>query len=101
MKKKYQELKVFLPACVTMVRRLRKHPAVPRRAKVAVGAAVLYVMMPIDIVPDFIPVIGVLDDIIIVAAILRYAARLIPRDVLIETWPAEPAALDRLLGKTR
>ena len=99
--KKYRELAAFLPACVTTARRLRGEPAVPRRAKVAVAFAVAYVMMPIDLIPDFIPVIGVLDDVLIVGAVLRYAARQVPRAVLTEAWPAEPSVLERFLGRPR
>ena len=99
--KKYRELAKFLPACVTTARRLRRHPAVPLRAKVAVAVALVYVMVPIDLVPDFIPVIGLLDDVLVVGAILRYAARQIPRSVLTEAWPAEPAVLERFLGRPR
>src|SRR4051812_50125436 len=53
-----KELARFLPACVTTVRRLRAHPAVPRRAQLAVGFARLYVLSPIDLIPEFLPGIG-------------------------------------------
>ena len=88
----------FLPACVTTARRLRKHDAVPRRAKVALLVAILWVVSPIDLLPEFLPVIGPLDDVVAVVLLLRYAARAIPRDVLLEAWPAEPTLLERLLG---
>lgn len=89
----------FLPACVTTARTLRKHPAVPRRAKVALVIAVVWVISPIDLLPEFLPVIGPLDDVVAVILLLRYAARQIPRDVLMGAWPAEPRLLLRLLGR--
>jgi uncharacterized membrane protein YkvA (DUF1232 family) len=89
----------FLPACVTTARTLRKNPAVPRRAKVALLVAVLWVISPIDLLPEFLPVIGPLDDVVAVVLLLRYAARQIPRDVLVDAWPAEPRLLVRVLGK--
>jgi uncharacterized membrane protein YkvA (DUF1232 family) len=92
-----KDLATVLPACVTTVRRLRKDPRVPRRAKVAVTVAGLWVVSPIDLIPEFIPVIGPLDDVIVVALALRYAARRVPRDVLYEAWPAERRLLERLL----
>jgi len=92
-----KDLASVLPACVTTARRLRKDPRVPRRAKVAVGIAAAWVISPIDLIPEFLPVIGPLDDAIVVALALRYAARRVPRDVLLEAWPAEPSLLDRLL----
>lgn len=87
----------FLPACVTTARRLRGNPAVPRRAKVALLIAILWVLSPIDLLPEFLPVIGPLDDVVAVILLLRYAARAIPRDVLLAAWPAEPRLLERLL----
>lgn len=87
----------FLPACVTTARRLRGNPAVPRRAKIALLIAILWVLSPIDLLPEFLPVIGPLDDVVAVVLLLRYAARAIPRDVLLADWPAEPRLLERLL----
>jgi uncharacterized membrane protein YkvA (DUF1232 family) len=93
-----KEVAGFLPACHTTVGRLRADPRVPRRAKVAVAFAGLWVLSPIDLIPEFLPVIGPLDDVVVVALALRYAARQVPRDVLSEAWAGDPAALRRLLG---
>ena len=96
-----RELAGFLPACVTTVRALRGDPRVPRRAKWAVAFAGLWVLSPIDLIPEFLPVIGPLDDVVVVALALRYAARQVPREVLAEAWAGSPATLDRLLGARR
>jgi len=93
-----KDVAAFLPACVTLARRLRKDPRVPRRAKLAVGIAALWVISPIDLIPELLPVIGPLDDVVVVVLALRYAARQVPRAVLEEAWPAEPRLLQRLLG---
>jgi uncharacterized membrane protein YkvA (DUF1232 family) len=93
-----RELARFLPACVTAVRRLRRHPAVPRRARVALLVAGLWVLSPIDLIPEFLPVIGPLDDVVVVALALRYAARRVPRQVLLDAWPGDQRILLRLLG---
>ena len=93
-----KELAGFLPNCITMIRRLRKHPSVPRRAKIAIAFAGLWVLSPIDLIPEFLPVIGPLDDVVVVALALRYAARRVPRDVILEAWPGDPAVMTRLLG---
>ncbi len=94
-----RDLAAFIPDCVTTVRRLRHDPRVPRRAKVAIVIAGVWVASPIDLIPDFLPIIGPLDDIIVVAVALRYAARQVPRDVLLAAWPGEPRLLERLLGR--
>jgi uncharacterized membrane protein YkvA (DUF1232 family) len=93
-----RDLAAFIPDCVTTVRRLRKDPRVPRRAKIAMVVAGIWVASPIDLIPEFLPVIGPLDDIVVVALALRYAGRQVPREVLIEAWPGEPRLLERLLG---
>lgn len=93
-----KDLAGFLPACATTARRLRADPRVPRRAKLAVGFALVWVLSPIDLIPEFLPVIGPLDDVVVVAIALRYAARQVPRGVLLEAWPANPAVIERLLG---
>src|SRR3954447_13712101 len=93
-----KDLAGFIPSCVTMIRRLRKHPAVPRRAKIALALAGLYVLSPIDLIPEFLPVIGPLDDIVVFALILRYAARQVPRDVILDAWPGDAKLISRLLG---
>lgn len=91
----------FLPSCVTTARILRKHPDVPRPAKVALLVAVVWVVSPIDLLPEFLPVIGPLDDVVAVILLLRYAARSIPRGTLLAAWPSDPRLLERILGRTR
>jgi uncharacterized membrane protein YkvA (DUF1232 family) len=92
-----RDLAEFLPACITAARRLRRNPAVPRRAKIALLVAILWVLSPIDLIPEFLPVIGPLDDVLAVALLLRYAGRSIPRQTLLEAWPADTQLLERLL----
>jgi uncharacterized membrane protein YkvA (DUF1232 family) len=93
-----RDLAGFVPDCVTTVRRLRGDPRVPRRAKIVVALAGLWLLSPIDLLPEFLPVIGPLDDVVVVALALRYAARQVPREVLAAAWPGEPRLLERLLG---
>jgi uncharacterized membrane protein YkvA (DUF1232 family) len=95
-----RDLATILPACVTTVRRLRRDPRVPRRAKVVVALAAVWVVSPIDLIPEFLPVIGPLDDVVVMALALRYAARQVPHEVLFEAWPAEPRLLARLIGRS-
>jgi len=93
-----KDLAGFLPACVTLARRLRADPRVPWQAKAAVVLAGLWVLSPVDLLPEFLPVIGPLDDVVVVALVLRYTARRVPREVLLEAWPGEPRLLERLLA---
>ena len=94
-----KDLAGFLPACATTLRRLRRDPRVPRSAKVAVAVAAVWVLSPIDLVPEFLPVVGALDDVVVVAVALRFVARRVPRAAIEEAWPGERRLLDRLLGQ--
>jgi uncharacterized membrane protein YkvA (DUF1232 family) len=96
-----KDLATVLPACATTARRLRRDARVPRRARIAVVIALVWVLSPIDLIPEFLPIIGPLDDVLVVALALRYAARQVPHEVLFEAWPAEPRILERLLPERR
>lgn len=96
----FRDLAGLVPACVATVRRLRRDPRVPGRAKAAVVLAGLWLLSPIDLVPESLPVIGPLDDVLVFALALRYAARQVPREALDEAWPGQPHMLERLLGRT-
>jgi uncharacterized membrane protein YkvA (DUF1232 family) len=61
----------FVPDCAILFTRLVKDPRVPRRHKILLALLVGYLSMPFDLIPDFIPVVGALDDAIIVAVVLR------------------------------
>lgn len=61
-----------------------RDPRTPRKAKVVMGLVATYALSPVDIIPDFIPLIGWLDDFIVVPLGIRYAMKLIPKDLLAE-----------------
>jgi uncharacterized membrane protein YkvA (DUF1232 family) len=82
----------MVPYCAILFKRLLGDPRVPRRWKVASGFALVYLAMPFDLVPDFIPVAGQLDDAILVALVLRGLLRSAGPLLLRQHWPG-PAAL--------
>ena len=96
-----RELLAFIPDCVILVKRLLGDPRVPRRAKVMLVALVGYLAMPFDLVPDFIPVAGQLDDAILVAAVLAYVVRRAGREVVEELWTGSQRGLSAVLRLTR
>jgi undecaprenyl-diphosphatase len=71
---------------------------VPRRAKVALALCVGYLALPFDLVPDFIPVVGALDDIVIVAFVLRFALGSAGPALVAELWPGPPESLSVVLA---
>jgi uncharacterized membrane protein YkvA (DUF1232 family) len=87
----------FIPDCLVLFRRLLADDRVPRRSKLLLAALVGYLAMPFDLVPDFIPVAGQLDDAIIVAVVLRIVLRVGGPDLLREHWPGPAASLNVLM----
>jgi uncharacterized membrane protein YkvA (DUF1232 family) len=77
----------FIPDCLVLVRRLMRDPRVPRRRKLLLGLLVAYLASPIDLVPDFIPVAGHLDDAIVAAVVLRAVLRSGGGELVREHWP--------------
>ena len=61
--------------------RLQKHPQTPKLAKALLWLAIGYVLMPFDLIPDFLPVIGQLDELVIIPLLLYFALRLTPQQI--------------------
>jgi uncharacterized membrane protein YkvA (DUF1232 family) len=91
----------LVPYCAILFKRLLADPRVPARWKVASALALVYLALPFDLIPDFIPVLGQLDDAILVALVLRGLIRSAGPALLREHWPG-PASLliplERLAG---
>jgi uncharacterized membrane protein YkvA (DUF1232 family) len=83
----------FVPDCVVLVRRLVGDPRVPRRSRLALIALLGYLVSPIDLVPDFVPVAGQLDDAIMLALVLRHVVRAAGDGVMREHWPGPARSL--------
>lgn len=84
----------FIPDCVVLVKRLLGDPRVPRRRKALLVLLVGYLALPFDLVPDFIPVAGQLDDAIVVALVLRAVMRSGGEALLREHWPGPDTSLE-------
>jgi uncharacterized membrane protein YkvA (DUF1232 family) len=87
----------FIPDCLVLGRRLLRDPRVPRRRKLLLMFLIGYLALPFDLVPDFIPVVGLIDDAIVAALLLRLVLRSAGPDLLREHWPGPPTSLDALL----
>jgi uncharacterized membrane protein YkvA (DUF1232 family) len=83
----------FVPDCVILCHRLLRDPRVPRARKLALAALVAYLAMPLDLVPDFVPVAGQLDDAILLALVLRGLVRGAGAPLVREHWPGPEASL--------
>ena len=87
----------FIPDCAVLFARLLRDSRVPRKKKALVVALMGYLALPFDLVPDFIPVAGQLDDVIVVALVLRSFIRSGGDDLIREHWPGPQESLDILL----
>lgn len=93
-----------LPDVLRLIRRLAADKAMPRGIRVRLGLLLAYLAIPIDLIPDFIPVLGYADDAIIVTAALRSVVRHAGLDAVRAHWPGTDdgfAAVVRLAGLTR
>jgi uncharacterized membrane protein YkvA (DUF1232 family) len=90
----------LVPDCLVLARGLLGDPQVPTRCKLALGALVVYLVSPIDLVPDFLPVVGVLDDAILVALTLRWIVRVAGADRVRRHWRGTPRGLQLVLRLT-
>ena len=87
----------FIPDCIVLITRLAREPRVPRHRKLLLLALVGYLALPFDLVPDFIPIAGQLDDAIIVALVLRRFIKAGGEPLIRELWPGPEQSLAVIL----
>jgi uncharacterized membrane protein YkvA (DUF1232 family) len=86
----------LLPDLLRPIKRLAVDPETPRAVRIRLALLVGYLALPIDLIPDFIPVLGYADDAIIVALVLRSATRSAGPAALAKHWPGSPEGLTAL-----
>lgn len=84
MKKRTQALVRTFLSEIGVYRSVMSDPRCPRRARLLLGGAVAYALSPIDLIPDFIPVLGHLDDILILPIMIWLAIKAIPKELIVE-----------------
>jgi uncharacterized membrane protein YkvA (DUF1232 family) len=87
----------LIPNLLLLFKDLAKDPRVPRGAKAWLVLGAVWIASPIDLLPEFLPVVGPLDDAIVAAVVLRHLVRKAGPDVVAEHWRGDPATLERLL----
>lgn len=89
------------PDLLRLLKRLASDKHVPRRTRWWLGGLLVYLLLPVDLIPDFIPVIGYADDAIITVVALRYAVKHAGFEAVRRNWPGSPEGLASVLALTR
>jgi len=92
-----RELALLLPNLIRLFGGLLRDRRVPLPAKIVVGIASIWLASPIDLIPEFIPIIGAFDDAIVAALALRFVLSTTDGTIVREHWHGDPATLERLL----
>ena len=90
-----------LPNLVRLLARLVADPMLPRAAKIALAAALVYLASPFDLIPDFIPVVGYLDDLLVAALVVDGVLNWVDRGLILRYWPGTPDSLERVARAAR
>ena len=95
------ELLRIVPDVARLVRSLLADRGVPLGARVALVGLLVWLINPIDLIPEFIPILGPLDDVVVAVLVLRYVRRRVGLEELRRRWPGTPegfALLGRIIG---
>ena len=92
-----KELAKLLPNLLFLFRGLLRDPRCPRRSKALLIFAAAWIASPIDLIPEFIPFLGPLDDAVVAALLLRHLVKKAGPEVIREHWRGDPATIERLL----
>ncbi len=95
-----REFAAFLPNLGALFYGLMRDARVPRSSKLLLAFGIAWFASPIDLIPEFIPVAGPLDDAIVAILVLRHVLGSVDREVLAERWPGDPAVLERMIRMT-
>ena len=92
-----KELATLVPNLLLLFKDLLKDPSVPRGPKLWLALGTLWLVSPIDLLPEFLPIVGPLDDAVVAALVLRHLVHRAGADVVRSHWRGEPATLDRIV----
>src|SRR5215813_8075960 len=96
-----KEIALLLPNLLLLFKDLARDSRVPRGSKALLAIGAIWFASPIDLIPEFIPVLGPLDDAVVAALILRHLLRTAGPEVIAEHWRGDPAILERLVRPSR
>ncbi len=90
-----------LPDVARLIGRLVNDPVLPRPVKIALAAAAVYLANPFDLIPDFLPLVGYLDDVVVATIVLDGILNYVDRKLILKYWPGTAQSLERLARAAR
>jgi uncharacterized membrane protein YkvA (DUF1232 family) len=96
-----KDLLLALPRLARMIASLLVDREVPRGTRLMLAAAAVYLASPVDLIPDFIPFIGYLDDLLVAAIVIDGLLNYLDRGLLLRYWPGSAASLDSAAAVAR
>jgi uncharacterized membrane protein YkvA (DUF1232 family) len=96
-----RELALLLPNLILLFKDLLRDPRVPRGPKIVLAIGLVWLISPIDLLPEFLPVLGPLDDAVVAALVLRYLVRHAGGDIVRGHWRGEASTLEMILRAAR
>jgi len=96
-----RNLLLVLPRLARMIASLLADRQVPTTVKIALGLVAVYLASPVDLIPDFIPFVGYLDDLVLAAIVVDALVMSVERPTLLRYWPGSPASLDKAAAVAR
>lgn len=90
-----------MPDCIMFIRNIIQSKSLPKRDLLILGVVVAYLVFPFDFIPDFIPLVGQIDDAIIVALALRFILKKLGKEKAAKNWPGPENSLNALLKLTK
>ncbi len=90
-----------LPELARLLTRLVADPVLPRGAKLALAAALVYLVSPLDLIPDFVPVVGYLDDLLVAAVVVDGVLNWVDRGLVLRYWPGTEGSLETVARAAR
>jgi uncharacterized membrane protein YkvA (DUF1232 family) len=90
-----------LPKLIRLIAKLVTDPTLPRAAKIALAAVMVYLASPLDLVPDFIPLLGYLDDLMLAAVLVDGLLNYVDRALVLKYWPGTTESLERIARAAR
>ncbi|HZP90990.1 MAG TPA: DUF1232 domain-containing protein [Actinomycetota bacterium] len=92
-----RELVALVPNLLTLFRGLIRDRRVPRSSKLWLLLGLVWILSPVDLIPEFIPIAGPLDDAIVAGLVLRHVLRRSGRSVIADHWKGDPATLNAVI----